>query len=101
MSNKDKNIEDRIQKAVAYHQKNPNSKILPLSREFEVPYQRLRARINGRNPNAAKIPVNKRLNESQEDAIKRWVKLLDEKRIVLPQPNTLKISQIQCSDVST
>ncbi|QSS58756.1 hypothetical protein I7I51_08185 [Histoplasma capsulatum] len=59
MSNKDKTIEERMQKAVTYHQKNPNSKILPLSREFEVPYQRLRARINGRNPNTAKTPVNK------------------------------------------
>ncbi|KMW66408.1 hypothetical protein, variant [Blastomyces dermatitidis ER-3] len=79
MLNKDENIEERIQQAIAAYQKNPKSKILPLSREFNVPYQRLRARINGRNPNTAKVPVNKRLNESQEDAIKRWIKLLDEK----------------------
>ena len=54
-----------------------NTKIAPLAREFDVPVQRLRARLNGRQSRSSHPTPTKRLDQSQEAALIRWIKILD------------------------
>ncbi|EDN06269.1 predicted protein [Histoplasma mississippiense (nom. inval.)] len=76
-------IEKRIQNAIEVYNGNQKQKILPLARKFNIPYQPLRARINGRKTRNAKIAPNKKLSKSQEDVLKdkmwiyRYIKSLD------------------------
>src|SRR4051812_18513393 len=70
-------IEDRIIKALsAYYERN-KPKIAPLSREFRVPYQRLKARIKGRGSRSTHPTTNKCLDDSQEQALISWIGILD------------------------
>lgn len=70
-------IERRIQTAceAARQQKKPN--ISMLARQNAVPMHRLRARLQGRSSRSQRNITTKRLTESQERAIIRWIELLD------------------------
>lgn len=48
MSAEYKVTEDRIKQAVAYMTKNPEAKRAKVARQFDVPIQRLRSRLEGR-----------------------------------------------------
>ena len=72
-----KEIEDRITEALhAYYERN-EPKIAPLSREFRVPYRRLRARIQGGKSRSTRQATNKCLDNSQEQALISWIGILD------------------------
>ena len=84
-----KEIEDRISEALhAYHDRN-EPKIAPLSREFRVPYQRLRARIQGRKSRSTRRAPNKCLDNSQEQALISWIGILDNAGCA-PTPQDIK-----------
>ena len=70
-------VEIRIASALeAYHTSNkPNIKAL--AREFDVPYGRLRARINGRASRNTRPGPNRALDSEQEAALINWITLLD------------------------
>ena len=77
MSDSNSDIEKRILQActAAQGQKKPN--ISALARQFNVPYQRLRARIHGR-ANLSSRPIStKILDDIQEKALIRWICQLD------------------------
>ncbi|RFU31685.1 hypothetical protein B7463_g4640, partial [Scytalidium lignicola] len=68
--------ESRIAEAIEYIQLNPHAKIAPIARSFNVPYQKLRARLIGRNPSSSRGGHNKKLSEPQETALKDYMMLL-------------------------
>jgi hypothetical protein len=70
-------IETRVLKAceIAQGQKKPN--ISALARQFDVPYQRLRARIHGRATRSTRPISTKTLDDIQEKALIRWIRQLD------------------------
>ena len=53
------------------------AKIAPLAREFDVPVQRLWARLNGRQSQSSHPTPTKRLDQSQEAALICWIMILD------------------------
>jgi hypothetical protein len=70
-------VEDRILKAceAAKRVKKPN--IRALSREFNVPYYRLRARLQGRATRTSCPALTKAPDDLQEKALIRWIQQLD------------------------
>jgi hypothetical protein len=72
-----KDIEDRISKACDAYNQREKPKIKALAREFDVPYKRLLARINGRQSRSTRPSTNKALDEAQEKALIQWITLLD------------------------
>lgn len=87
-------IEDRIKKAMStiQHGKNPNIKAL--SREFNVPYERLRTRIRG-TPNKMQHPKpHRRLTEAQEQSLIAWIYHLGEIGIP-PTPRVVEAQAIR------
>jgi DDE superfamily endonuclease. len=77
MSKSNTDIEKRISDALHAYYDRGEPKIAPLARESDVPYQRLRARVQGRPSRSAKIPSNKALDKGQEEALIAWVRVLD------------------------
>ena len=70
MSAEYKKTEHRIQKAVTYLIKNPEAKQAKVARQFDVPPQRLRSRVNGRpSKSLVRGQHNKRLSPDQETAL--------------------------------
>ena len=78
MPSHSKDIENRIQDALATYQRDKNLPVTKIAREFKVPYYRLYSRIHGKQPKAKVRPVNYILNEAQENAVKHWIHQLDE-----------------------
>ncbi|EDN10140.1 predicted protein [Histoplasma mississippiense (nom. inval.)] len=70
MTNKMDDIEKHIQNAIEVYNDNQKQKILPLTCKFNVSYQCLQVRINGRKTHNAKIALNKKLSKSQKNALK-------------------------------
>jgi hypothetical protein len=70
-------IENRISEAFDAYNQREKPTIKALAREFEVPYSRLRARIQGRQSRSTRPTTNKALDEAQEKALIQWVTLLD------------------------
>lgn len=77
MNLQDIDIEERISWALEAYKENPDQKIAELGREFEIPYQQLRGRIQGHQPRTSRIPVNKRLTDGEEAAIIEYLNRLD------------------------
>ena len=71
-------IEARIRNAIDAYQHDPGQKMADIAREFEVPYQRLRGRLQGKHSRVNKRPVNCALDKQQENALKHWVYKLDQ-----------------------
>ncbi|EDN02527.1 predicted protein [Histoplasma mississippiense (nom. inval.)] len=69
--------EEQLQRAVDAYKSNSKLKITSLSREFKVPYATLYRRINGKKSRTMRVPLNRALNDSQEEAIKIWIHQLD------------------------
>ncbi|EDN07799.1 predicted protein [Histoplasma mississippiense (nom. inval.)] len=69
--------EEQLQRAVDAYKSNSKLKITSLSREFKVPYATLYGRINGKKSRTMRVPLNRALNDSQEEAIKIWIHQLD------------------------
>lgn len=56
----------------AYAQKKPN--LSKIAREYGVPYETLRGRVRrGKQARSAQKPINKALNDYQEEALVQWV----------------------------
>jgi hypothetical protein len=70
-------IEKRISDALCAYNDRGKPRIAPLAQEFDVPYQRLRARVQGRITRSAKTPSSKALNEVQEEPLVAWMRILD------------------------
>jgi hypothetical protein len=85
--------EDRILEAceAAKRVKKPN--ISALAREFDVSYYQLRNRIHGRIARNSRTPTHKTLDNSQEKAVIRWIRLLDN----LHAPPTIRMIE-QCAN---
>ena len=73
MSSKYRETESKVQDAVASYKRNPKQKIAPLAREFDVPVQRLHARIKGRKSRSELPRKNQRLGCSQMSVIYAWI----------------------------
>ena len=70
-------IENRISEAYDAYFARGKPKILPLARKFNVPYQRLYSRVNGRDSRSTRAIITKSLDEAQEQAIIQWIISLD------------------------
>lgn len=70
-------IEDRISEACEAAKRVENPNLSALSRQFSVPYQRLRARLQGRATRSLRKTTNKTLNEIQEKILIDWILLRD------------------------
>ncbi|KAK3338239.1 hypothetical protein B0H65DRAFT_478169 [Neurospora tetraspora] len=62
-------MEARLQKAVDFHQKNPEYPVSALCRDFEVPRQRLRNRLKGIPPKKGQPAHNSQLSPAEEIAL--------------------------------
>jgi hypothetical protein len=88
-------IEIRIQQALAVAEKQENPNYAQLAREFNVPIDRLRGRAKGLQSRSSRPPTNMRLNEAQELAIVEYIKILDDlgleptRRIIQKTANSL------------
>ena len=78
MPPKDDEKESRILEAVATYQHGENTNITSLHNEYHVPYHALQSRIKGNPSRKAPLPANQTLDKAQEDAVKLWIKQLDE-----------------------
>jgi hypothetical protein len=70
-------IEKRLQAACEAAKAQKKAKVAPLARQFDVPVSRLRARLNGRQSRTQHPITTKRLDDSQEAALIRWIERLD------------------------
>lgn len=77
MDNSYSATEKRIQAACEAARAQRNAKIAPLARQFDVPVSRLRARLQGRQSRTQRPITTKRLDDSQEAALIRWIERLD------------------------
>ncbi|EDN07049.1 predicted protein [Histoplasma mississippiense (nom. inval.)] len=77
MSKSSNYTEEQLQRAVDVYKSNSKLKITSLSPEFKVPYATLYGRINGKKSRTMRVPLNRALNDSQEEAIKIWIHQLD------------------------
>jgi hypothetical protein len=69
-------IEARIERAVAY-QSDLGSKPLPitvLATTFDVPYQRLRRRLQGSESRSTRSPTNMRLSSDEEEVLLTYMR---------------------------
>lgn len=74
-------IGEHIQNAITYHLPHPKVTIAQIARDFEVPYQRLVARIKGRIGRHRREHINTRLTASQEAALCSYVERLDDRNL--------------------
>ena len=77
MSKLNSELEKRISDALCAYYDRGEPKIAPLSREFDISYQLLKGRVQGRQSRSAKTPSNKALNKGQEEALIAWMRVLD------------------------
>ena len=77
MTNASESTENRLEPAVSACHERPSRDIASLAREFDVPYQRLRARIHGRSPRGNRAYNGNALDSCQEKALERWIRHLD------------------------
>jgi len=70
-------VEERISQALYALQNRQKAKIAPIAREFGVPYQRLKARYNGRISRSQRPSFNSKLSEMQELAITLYLDSLE------------------------
>ncbi|KAJ6076840.1 hypothetical protein N7499_008821 [Penicillium canescens] len=71
-------LEDRIIKALEAYHAAKKPKIASIAREFSIPYQPFRGRVQGRKPRTAHTPGNKALEPEQEKALILWIDTLDQ-----------------------
>lgn len=71
--NKNQQIEERIQQAILKLRSEDKLKIASVAREFDVPYQRLRARYKGQKSLFQRNPNGRKLNATQEKALCSWI----------------------------
>ena len=77
MSKLNSELEKRISDALCAYYDRGEPKIAPLAREFDISYQLLKGRVQGRQSRSAKTPSNKALNKGQEEALIAWMRVLD------------------------
>lgn len=69
-------VEDRIQEAIRHLQLNPVVKKKAAAAQFNVPYERLRMRINGRPASHTRGGHNKKLTMPEDKALVEYLMLL-------------------------
>lgn len=77
MATQNKQIESRIEDALDARKHAPERSIASLARDFDVPYQRLQRRAKGQKSLFSRKPTNRRLDESQEQALCNWIDYRD------------------------
>ncbi|KAI2716302.1 transcriptional regulator family: Centromere protein B, DNA-binding region [Penicillium roqueforti] len=70
-------LEDRIEIALQAYAKMEKPKIAKLAREFDVPYQLLRGRVQGRKSPKCRTGPSKALEPEQEQALIHWIHTLN------------------------
>jgi hypothetical protein len=70
-------IEARIQDVINHLSQNPGAKVVQVARQFGVPRNCLWFRLKGGKPKTELKPVNKKLSESEEQAICNYIDCLD------------------------
>ena len=85
MADQYKNEEQRIFEALLAAKGDKNLKLARLARECDVPYLRLRARINGRNSRSTRTKATKRLTDQHEAASIQWICALISAKSHLPR----------------
>jgi hypothetical protein len=81
MSISNEEIEKRILQALDYVSSDSKINFSQLARDFRVPYQRLRARANGRKSLHQTAAKNFKLTLEQDSAIEAYIKRLDQLNI--------------------
>ena len=90
MTKFDPEVEKRIADAIDYSQKNPSIKLSKVAVKFVVPYDLFYRRLHGRNAGNTHSGHNKALNETQEGALKIYIKFLI---YINSEPNFYTIQQ--------
>lgn len=70
-------MESRIQEAVNHIRRFPDAKIATVAKEFGVPRNRLRYRLEGRSPKNGQPAANTKLSRAEESALCRYIDRLD------------------------
>ena len=78
MSESTREIEIWLENAVNMYQHNEKQKISKIAQEFNVPYQYLCSHLHGHSCQLNICPVNRTLDNSQEQALKDWIIHLDD-----------------------
>ena len=70
-------MESRIQEAIQYFDDFPDAKVATVTREFGVPRNRLRYRLEGRPPKKGHTNTNTMLLVAKEKAVCRYIDRFD------------------------
>ncbi|KJZ70720.1 hypothetical protein HIM_09904 [Hirsutella minnesotensis 3608] len=70
-------MESRTREAVQYIRDVPGAKIASVAREFGIPRNRLRSRLQGHHPKAGRPAANLKLSRPEEAALCRYIDRLD------------------------
>ena len=89
MSPTNQEIEERIINAIHALSDQSRPNIAAAAREFDVPYQRLKARFKGRKSLFEREPNGRRLNPDHESALSRWIDYNDELGLPLKRPQII------------
>lgn len=89
------NIEEKIQKAVDAYKRDESAKIAFYARKFNVPYSRLRGRIQGRQTKLRNQNSPRLLDNEQEALIRRWIDV----RHQAGRPPTAKMVQDAANEI--
>jgi hypothetical protein len=76
MPPKSRDIEERVAKASAAMDKDPRLKGTKAASQFEAPYDWLMARRCGRPASHSRGGTNKKLSESEDEALKEYILML-------------------------
>jgi hypothetical protein len=71
-------VEARIKDAIDAMKREKKPNISHYARRFNVPYQRLRMRWNGKDSRSSRPPTNRLLSEAQELSLCRYINVLDD-----------------------
>lgn len=78
MANTYRTCEQRIEQAMEALNHGDFTKITDAARRFDVPYQRLRARLNGRKSRSQRLPTNLKLTPEEDAGLCQYLDRLDD-----------------------
>ncbi|KAF6814462.1 transposase [Colletotrichum sojae] len=73
----DQSVESRVLQAVQYLNENPTAKTAQVARQFEIPFAKLRYRLEGRSAKRGTKTANTKLSAPEEKALCRYIDRLD------------------------
>ncbi|PVH90816.1 hypothetical protein DM02DRAFT_547055, partial [Periconia macrospinosa] len=86
-------VEERIQECIAEFNGGIYPSIAAAARDYDVPYDRLRRRVNGNDSKITRPSTNSRLNPAQESALRAYIDRCDTLKMPPLVPQLISAAQ--------